>query len=156
MSNVKKGRILDRSVAAQGRCGRCLSVEFLSMDLLLSGFIVFWIYFSVQANCGGVLRAPPLMYKKWGFTEQDRVTDSEVVGPSTDNTFDHLVTASLIGGFSATYRSSAPQTSLILAVGKKPYVGFHYALEGEVTPLLAGVTKAVVNKVKSTFGQVVP
>jgi hypothetical protein len=96
------------------------------------------------------------MYKKWGFAGQDRVADSEVVGPATDNTFDHLVTASLCGGFSTHYRSSAPQTSLILAAGKKPYVGFHYALEGEVTPLFADVTKAVVNKVKSAFGQVVP
>jgi len=96
------------------------------------------------------------MYKKWGFTEQDRVSDSEVVGPATDNPFDHLVTASLCGGFSTNYRSSAPQTSLIVAAGKKPYVGFQYALEGEVTPILADVTKAVVNKVKSAFGQVVP
>jgi hypothetical protein len=155
MSNVKKGRILD-SVEAQGGCEGGLSVEFLSMALLQSGFYVFWIYFSVQANCGGVSRAPPLMYKKWGFTEQDRVADSEVVGPATDNTFDHLVTESLCEGFNATYRSSAPQTSLILAVGKKPYVGFHYALEGEVKPMLAHVTKAVVSKVKSAFGQVVP
>jgi len=110
----------------------------------------------VQANCGGMIKAPPLVYKKWGFTEQDRVSDSEVVGPATDNTFDHLVTASLCGGFSTNYRSSAPQTSLIIAAGKKPYVGFHYALEGEVPPMLANVTKAVVNKAKSVFGQVVP
>jgi hypothetical protein len=117
---------------------------------------VFWIYISVQANCGGVLKAPPLIYKKWGFAEQNRVADSEVVGPATNNTFDHLVTASLCGGFSASYRSIAPQTSLILAAGKKPYVGFHYALEGESSPIFADVTKAVVKKVKSAFGQVVP
>ena len=114
---------------------------------------MFWIYFSVQANCGGMLKAPPLVYKKWGFTEQDRVSDSEVVGPATNNTFDHLVTASLRGGFSTNYRSSAPQMSLIIAAGKKPYVGFHYALEGEVQPIISEVTKAVVNKMKSAFGQ---
>jgi hypothetical protein len=103
-----------------------------------------------------MLKAPPLVYKKWGFTELDRVSDSEVVGPATNNTFDHLVTASVCGGFSTNYRSSAPQTSLIIAAGKKPYVGFHYALEGEVPPIFADVTKAVVNKVKSAIGQVVP
>jgi hypothetical protein len=96
------------------------------------------------------------MFKKWGFTDLERVADSEVVGPATDNAFDHLVTASLCGGFSTNYRSSAPQTSLILATGKKPYVGFHYALEGEAPLVFSDVTKAVVNKVKSAFGQVVP
>jgi hypothetical protein len=134
----------------------CLSVGFLSVASVQEGFYVFWIYISVQANCGGMLKAPPLTYKKWGFTEQDRVVDSEVVGPATNNTFDHLVTASLCGGFSTSYRSSAPQTSLILATGKKPYVGFHYALEGEAPPIFAEVKKAVVNRVKSAFGQVVP
>jgi hypothetical protein len=44
----------------------------------------------------------------------------------------------------------------MLAIGKKPYVGFHYALEGEAPPVFAGVTKAVVSKVKAAFGQVVP
>ena len=117
---------------------------------------MFWIYFSVQANCGEILKAPPLVYKKWGFTEQDRVSDSEFVGPATNNTFDHLVTASLCGGFSTNYRSSAPQTSLIIAAGKKPYVGFHYALEGEKRPLFENVTKAMVNKAKSVLDQVVP
>jgi hypothetical protein len=103
---------------------------------------VFWIYVSVQANCGGILKAPPLMYKKWGFTEQDRVVDSEVVGPAINNTFGHLVTASLCGGFSTSYHYSAPQTSFIVATGKKPYVGFHYALEGEAPPIFAEVKKA--------------
>lgn len=117
---------------------------------------MFWIYFSVKAIGGGLFKAPPLMYKKWGFTGQDKVAESEVVGPATDNTFDHLVTASLFGGFNTNYRSSAPQTSLILATGKKPYVGFYYALEGEGSPIFSGVTKAVFNKVKSAFGQVVP
>ncbi|XP_021929847.1 rab3 GTPase-activating protein non-catalytic subunit-like isoform X2 [Zootermopsis nevadensis] len=108
----------------------------------------------VQANCGDMIRPPPLRYKKWGFTEQDRVADLEVVGPATDSTFDHLVTASLCGCFNESYCSTAPQTSLILAVGETPYVGFHYALEGEPALVSAGVTKAVVSKTKSAIGQV--
>jgi hypothetical protein len=131
-----------------------------SYNVLFTGshwqVFILWIFLSVQANCGDMIRAPPLMYKKWGFTEQDRVADLEYVGPATNNTFDHLVTASLCGGFNASYRSSAPQTSLILAAGEKPYVGFHYALEGEAPLVFAGVTKAVVSKVKSALGQVVP
>ncbi|PSN52085.1 Rab3 GTPase-activating protein non-catalytic subunit [Blattella germanica] len=110
----------------------------------------------VQANCGDTIKAPPLTYKKWGFREHERIIDTDVVGPATDNTFDHLVTASLRGGFNSSYRSSAPQTSLILAAGTRPYVGFHYALEGEATPVLADVTKAVYSKLKSAIGQAVP
>jgi hypothetical protein len=109
----------------------------------------------VKANCEEMLKAPPLTYKKWGFTEQN-VADSEVVGPATSNSFDHLVTASLCGGFNANYRSSVPEMSLILAVGEKPYVGFHYVFKGEAPPMFADVTKAVVSKVKSAFGQFVP
>ncbi|KAJ9600993.1 hypothetical protein L9F63_000831, partial [Diploptera punctata] len=103
----------------------------------------------VQAKCGDMIKAPPLTYKKWGFREQDTIIDIEVVGPATDNTFEHLVTASLRGGLNSKYHSSAPQTSLILAAGKKPYVGFHYAMEGESTLVLSDVTKAFYSKIKS-------
>ncbi|XP_047119989.1 rab3 GTPase-activating protein non-catalytic subunit [Schistocerca piceifrons] len=110
----------------------------------------------VKANCAEVLKAPPLMYKKWGFQEQEVTADSEMVGISTANTFDHLVTASLCGGFGAYYRSSAPQTLLVVGAGKKPFVGFHYALEGGPQPVLTDMAKAVATKLKTAIGQAVP
>jgi hypothetical protein len=61
----------------------------------------------------------------------------------------------LCGGFSTNYRASAPQTSLIIAAGEKPYVGFHYALEGEKRPIFENFTKAVGIKAKFVFDQVV-
>jgi hypothetical protein len=115
---------------------------------------VFWIYVSEKAKYPVLFKAPPLVYKKWGFTGQDGVAESEVVGPATDNTFDHLVTASLCGGFNTKYRSSAPQISLILAAGSKPYVGFHYTLEGEGSPMLTDLTQALFHKAKSAFDRV--
>jgi hypothetical protein len=102
------------------------------------------------------IHAPPLTLKKLGFTEQEVMTDCEVVGKATENTFDHLMTASLCGGFDSWYRSSAPQTSLVIASGKKPFVGFHYSLEGGATPVLADVAKVMANKLKSALGSAVP
>ncbi|CAG2062309.1 unnamed protein product, partial [Timema podura] len=110
----------------------------------------------VQANCGDMVRAPPLTYKKWGFADQERVSDCEFAGPATANTFDHLLTASICGGFNTWYRSSAPQNSLIVATGSRPFVGFHYALEGEAPLVMTDVAKAVANKLKSTIGQALP
>lgn len=112
--------------------------------------------FTVQANCMEAINAAPLTFKKWGFEDQDTISDCEVVGPATANTFDHLLTASLCGGFNSWYRSSAPQTSLIVASGKKPFVGFHYALEGGAPPVLTDMAKVVANKLKSAIGQAVP
>nr|CAD7257648.1 unnamed protein product [Timema shepardi] len=110
----------------------------------------------VQANCGDMVRAPPLTYKKWGFADQERVSDCEFAGPATTNTFDHLMTASICGGFNTWYRSSAPQNSLIVATGSRPFIGFHYALEGEAPLVMTDVAKAVANKLKSTIGQALP
>nr|CAD7424763.1 unnamed protein product [Timema monikensis] len=110
----------------------------------------------VQANCGDMVRAPPLTYKKWGFADQERVSDCEFAGPATATTFDHLLTASVCGGFNTWYRSSAPQNSLIVATGSRPFIGFHYALEGEAPLVMTDVAKAVANKLKSTIGQALP
>lgn len=41
----------------------------------------------------------PIDFKKYGFSDQDAVTDACFVGQTSVNTFDHLVTASLVGGF---------------------------------------------------------
>lgn len=89
--------------------------------------------------------------KKWGFTEQSSINDSVVVGLDLLNTFDHLLTASVCGGFDTKYRSMAPHNNLILAAGTKPFVGFHYGLEGGQQPVLSDVAKTVANKLKSAL-----
>lgn len=102
---------------------------------------------------------PPLTnlsYKKWAFKNQDIANDSEVVGTTSINSFDHLMTASICGGFNATYRSSAPQHNLVLATGKRPFVGFHYALEGGNAPVLSDVAIAMASKLASAIGTAVP
>jgi hypothetical protein len=49
------------------------------------------------------------------------------------------------------YRSVPPVNSLILGTGAKPYVAFHYALDGGTTPPLQDVARAVANKIKSAL-----
>lgn len=49
------------------------------------------------------------------------------------------------------YRSVPPVNTLILGAGVKPYVGFHYALEGGTAPPLQDVARAVANKIKSAL-----
>lgn len=74
-----------------------------------------------------------------------------VVGSSSANTFDHLLTASMCGGFDARYRAVAPSNTLIVGAGVRPYIGFHYGIEGVAQPVLSDVAKAVANKLKSSL-----
>lgn len=111
---------------------------------------------SVQANC---TQPPPdinLVCKKWGFRNQDLMNDCQVIGTTSVNTFDHLTTASICGGFNASYRSSAPQHTLVTATGKRPFVGFHYVLEGGSAPVLTDVAIAMASKVANAIGSAVP
>lgn len=110
----------------------------------------------MKANCNDRQQMTNIVCKKLGFKNQDVTNDSEVIGMTTVNTFDHLMTASLCGGFSATYRSSAPQHNLVMATGKRPFIGFHYALEGGQAPVLSEVAIAMANKVASAIGSAVP
>lgn len=92
-----------------------------------------------------------MSYKKWGFRNQDMINDSQVVGTTSVDTFDHLMTASICGGFHATYRSSAPQHNLVMATGKRPFIGFHYALEGASAPLLSEVAVVMASKLANAI-----
>ncbi|XP_055540151.1 rab3 GTPase-activating protein non-catalytic subunit isoform X2 [Wyeomyia smithii] len=89
--------------------------------------------------------------RKWNYGKGINVQDAVVVGPQKTCTFDHLLTASVEGGFFAKYRHAPPQNSLIVAAGTKPYVGFHYAKEGFTQPVLADVARAVASKIKSAL-----
>ncbi|CAG9859930.1 unnamed protein product [Phyllotreta striolata] len=111
---------------------------------------------SILRNCD--VNSPPsnqdiasLMPKKWGFQEQSVINDSAVVGLNTGNTFDHLLTASTCGGFSTKYRTMPPNSTLVIGAGSKPFLGYHYALEGGGQPVLSDVAKAVASKLKSTL-----
>lgn len=94
--------------------------------------------------------------KKWAFKNQDIANDSEVIGITSINSFDHLMTASICGGYNAMYRSSAPQHNLVVATGKRPFVGFHYALEGGNAPILSDVAIAMASKLANAIGTAVP
>ncbi|RVE41337.1 hypothetical protein evm_014014 [Chilo suppressalis] len=89
--------------------------------------------------------------RKWSFSDQEVIQDAAVVGLELKNTYDHLLAASTYGGYDTWYRSVPPVNSLILGAGTKPYVGFHYALEGGTTPPLQDVARAVANKIKSAL-----
>ncbi|KYQ51818.1 Rab3 GTPase-activating protein non-catalytic subunit [Trachymyrmex zeteki] len=110
----------------------------------------------VQANCNDLPPVTNLSYKKWTFKNQDIANDLEVIGTTSINSFDHLMTASICGGYNAAYRSSAPQHNLVLATGKRPFVGFHYALEGGNAPVLSDVAIAMASKLANAIGTAVP
>lgn len=60
------------------------------------------------------------------------------------------------GGFGTSYRPSPPQSSLVVAVGNKPFVGFNYIVEGTSGPVLTDMVKAVGTKIRSAINQSVP
>lgn len=110
----------------------------------------------VQARCGDRIDAPPLALTKWSLSEQETISDVSILGSQATNSFCHLTTASIKGGYYALYRHSPPQISVAIASGVRPYVGFHCIIEGTANPVLTDVAKAVATKVKSAIGQVVP
>lgn len=134
----------------------------------------YWIHnflVLVQAKGSPVeLKYVPLSVKKWGFQDQGLINDVAVIGLNMSNTFDHLLTASICGGFDTKYRNTAPNSTLVLAAGSKPFLGkcdcslfwnsscslitflgYHYALEGVNQPVLSDVAKAVASKLKSAI-----
>ncbi|XP_050481311.1 rab3 GTPase-activating protein non-catalytic subunit isoform X1 [Bombus huntii] len=138
-------------------------VTYNSVVCVLQGFPLFSTlracrnYLArVQANCDDLPPITNLSYKKWGYKSQDIVNDSEVIGTTSVNSFDHLMTASICGGYNASYRSSAPQHNLVLVTGKRPFVGFHYALEGGSAPVLSDVAIAMASKLANAIGTAVP
>uniref|UniRef100_T1IPV9 Rab3-GAP regulatory subunit N-terminal domain-containing protein n=1 Tax=Strigamia maritima TaxID=126957 RepID=T1IPV9_STRMM len=94
---------------------------------------------------------PPLAYKKWGFHDQEKVVDCENVGLIPPNTFDHLQTASLLGGFTSKPRNAIPVATLFLGSGQFPYLAFYYAIEGSAQPFMSEVVTAVASKLKSVL-----
>ncbi|XP_076244895.1 rab3 GTPase activating protein isoform X2 [Calliopsis andreniformis] len=143
--------------------GEEVHVIYNSVVCILQGFPLFSTLRAcrnhlarVQANCDDLPPLTNLSYKKWGYKNQDIVNDSEIIGTTSVNSFDHLMTASICGGYNASYRSSAPQHNLVIATGKRPFVGFHYALEGGAVPVLSDVAKAMASKLANAIGTAVP
>ncbi|XP_045532220.1 rab3 GTPase-activating protein regulatory subunit isoform X1 [Pieris brassicae] len=89
--------------------------------------------------------------RKLMFSEQEVISDAAVVGLELKNTYDHLLAASTYGGYDIWYRSVPPVNTLVSAAGQSPYLGFHYAIEGGITPPLQDVARAVAHKIKSAL-----
>uniref|UniRef100_A0A182ILN3 Rab3-GAP regulatory subunit N-terminal domain-containing protein n=1 Tax=Anopheles atroparvus TaxID=41427 RepID=A0A182ILN3_ANOAO len=136
-----------------------LYVMYPSCSVILQGSQVFPLLRSLRQQINRYGAGSPkineaqesIACRKWSYEKGMTIVDAAVVGPQKSCTFDHLLTASLEGGFFAKYRHSAPQNSLIIATGSKPYVGFHYAKEGFTQPVLADVARAVASKIKSAL-----
>uniref|UniRef100_A0A182K6M7 Rab3-GAP regulatory subunit N-terminal domain-containing protein n=1 Tax=Anopheles christyi TaxID=43041 RepID=A0A182K6M7_9DIPT len=136
-----------------------LYVQYPSCSVILQGVQVFPLLRSLRQQINRYGIGSPkvneaqetIPCRKWSYEKGMTIADAVVVGPQKSCTYDHLLTASLEGGFFAKYRHSAPQNSLIIAAGSKPYIGFHYAKEGFTQPVLADVARAVASKIKSAL-----
>lgn len=106
--------------------------------------------FSSLATAGSSmpLDPPPLSFHKWALRQQEGISDQVSLGLRTATTFDHLVTASLLGGPYATVQPAAPTHCVYAAVGKKPFLGFYFASEGGWHPVLTDVARLVASKVR--------
>jgi hypothetical protein len=70
-----------------------------------------------------------LDYKKWKLDSQEILTDFVSAGLSSENRFDQLFTASIIGGPNEKFESIPPMSNKYLICGQAPYVSFYSALE---------------------------
>ncbi|KAK3599646.1 hypothetical protein CHS0354_029108 [Potamilus streckersoni] len=104
-----------------------------------------------SASGESTLQPPPLAYKKWGPQEQESIQDFYSCGVCMANSFDVMVTASVIGGQNPVIRSSGPVANMYITAGNGPFVGFFYAIEGFAPPMLSDVAYAVASKLKSAI-----
>ncbi|ODN02339.1 Rab3 GTPase-activating protein non-catalytic subunit [Orchesella cincta] len=105
----------------------------------------------LQANAAEqVVDPPPLSYKKWEY-EECKVADCDSIGLETPNTFDHMLTASVIGGQSAKCSKSPITSNVFIACGERPYAAFLYAQEGTSEPLISEIAFAVASRLKNSF-----
>lgn len=51
-----------------------------------------------------IMEHPPLHYRKFGLQEQNKINTCSLLGTAAPTTFDHLVTASVVGGFQTRYK----------------------------------------------------
>ncbi|CAB3223598.1 unnamed protein product [Arctia plantaginis] len=135
-------------------------ILFQTCECIISGSSLFQVLRSAKAQLAKVragmqddytVDSRNISIRKWIFTDQEVINDGAVVGLDLKNTYDHLLAASTYGGYEVWYRSVPPINTLILGTGAKPYVGFHYALEGGTAPPLQDVARAVANKIKSAL-----
>ncbi|XP_059616459.1 rab3 GTPase-activating protein non-catalytic subunit [Phlebotomus argentipes] len=149
-----------QSIKAQSgkRSNEEIHISYTSCVCIVQGVHLFQIlrtlrqqHFKNHTNSSDQL-LETIPYRKWGYGgKSTAINDSVVVGSQMTCAFDHLLNTSLESGFYAKYRSTPAQNSLVLATGTKPYVGFHYAKEGFVQPVLADVARAVASKIKSAL-----
>jgi Rab3 GTPase-activating protein non-catalytic subunit len=91
-----------------------------------------------------------LTYKKWDYKHTENlISDALMIPQQKTCLFDHLVSESLELGFTKKYRIVPSQNASIVAVGSKPFLGFHSAREGFKQNVFTDVAKAVVNKITS-------
>ncbi|XP_043917591.1 rab3 GTPase-activating protein non-catalytic subunit [Protopterus annectens] len=135
-----------------------LSILYPVALVTIDGFSLFQ---SLRACRNQVARAaasgnenvqpPPLTYKKWGLQDIETVIDHASVGIMTLSPFDQMKTASVLGGFNTTIKSTPPAMSQYITVGTNPFTGFFFALEGSSQPLLSHVALAVASKLTTAF-----
>ena len=91
-----------------------------------------------------------LTYKKWDYKSTDNlISDALMIPQQKTCLFDHLASESLELGFTKKYRIIPSQNATVVAVGSKPFLGFHSAREGFKQNVFTDVAKAVVNKITS-------
>ncbi|KAK7079547.1 Rab3 GTPase-activating protein non-catalytic subunit [Halocaridina rubra] len=103
------------------------------------------------ASGGENINVPPLGYKKWGLVDQLLVVDCAAPGIIPPYTYDHMFHSSLAKGCNHSLNTGVPATSLLVTVGRVPFVGFLHAREGTAPPFVADVALHYANKLKDAL-----
>ena len=70
-----------------------------------------------------------LDYKKWKLNNHDTMNDFVSAGLTSENRFDQLFSASMVGGPNERFESIAPISNRFITTGANPYVNFYNAIE---------------------------
>jgi hypothetical protein len=70
-----------------------------------------------------------LDYKKWRFESQEVLNDFITAGLTSDNKFDQMLLAAMVGDADEKFSSIPPMTNRYLTTGNLPFLSSYYALE---------------------------
>jgi Rab3 GTPase-activating protein non-catalytic subunit len=104
-----------------------------------------------QNEMNDMMSSISLDYKKWRLDKQEVLVDFTSSGAISENRFDQLFGASMIGGESETFQSIPPVSNRYITCGNGPYAGFYYAIEGDEKPILSEQAKEFASKMTSAF-----
>ncbi len=105
------------------------SFFFENVSYKLFNFIGWSLEANDSREISEAISSLSLDYKKWRFESQEVLNDFITAGLTSDNKFDQMLLAAMVGDADEKFSSIPPMTNRYLTTGNLPFLSSYYALE---------------------------